>query len=162
MARSVVEENVSVDGDWYNSSSEPGWKWKGDTSSDEVGGEHKRHDIPRKLWKLQSLSRLISSRLWGTCLPTQWCLTWWQMVQGRRRKSPVLWMMLSVCTSPLLFVLYFTVGIGHWCTPPDADKKPNFTEFVHKPSTHSLTDLPLEVTLSLWPLNVPFSTSLGF
>jgi len=40
MARSVVEENVSVDGDWYNSSSELGWKWKGDTSSDEVGGEH--------------------------------------------------------------------------------------------------------------------------
>ena len=37
MARSVVGENVSVDGDWYNSSSEPGWKWKGDTSSDEVG-----------------------------------------------------------------------------------------------------------------------------
>lgn len=38
MARSVVDENVSVSGDWYNSSSEPGWKWKGDTSSDEVVG----------------------------------------------------------------------------------------------------------------------------
>jgi hypothetical protein len=39
MARSVVSENVSVDGGaWHNSSSEPGWKWKGDTSSDEVVG----------------------------------------------------------------------------------------------------------------------------
>ena len=40
MARSVVEENVTTGGgDWYNSSTEPGWKWKGDTSSDEVGGQ---------------------------------------------------------------------------------------------------------------------------
>lgn len=37
MARSVVEENVTTgDGDWYNSTTELGWKWKGDTSSDEV------------------------------------------------------------------------------------------------------------------------------
>ena len=37
MARSVVPENVSVEGGvWHNSTSEPGWKWKGDTSSDEV------------------------------------------------------------------------------------------------------------------------------
>ena len=37
MARSVVTENVSVEGEvWHNSTSQPGWKWKGDTSSDEV------------------------------------------------------------------------------------------------------------------------------
>ena len=37
MARSVVSENVTVEGgEWHNSSTEPGWKWKGDTSSDEV------------------------------------------------------------------------------------------------------------------------------
>jgi hypothetical protein len=39
MARSVVPENVTVGGGvWHNSTSEPGWKWKGDTSSDEVVG----------------------------------------------------------------------------------------------------------------------------
>ena len=39
MARSVVDENVTVDGEaWHDSSSEPGWRWKGDTSSDEVVG----------------------------------------------------------------------------------------------------------------------------
>lgn len=39
MARSVVDENVTVDGgNWHESSSVPGWKWKGDTSSDEVVG----------------------------------------------------------------------------------------------------------------------------
>lgn len=39
MARSVVDENVTVDGEvWHDSFSEPGWKWKGDTSSDEVVG----------------------------------------------------------------------------------------------------------------------------
>jgi len=36
-------------------------------------------------------------------------------------------------SSAICAVLYFTVGIGHWCTPLHADKKPNFTEFVHKP-----------------------------
>lgn len=39
MARSVVGENSTVDGpEWYDSSSIPGWRWKGDTSSDEVVG----------------------------------------------------------------------------------------------------------------------------
>ena len=39
MARSVVDENVTVEGEaWHESSSEPGWQWKGDTSSDEVVG----------------------------------------------------------------------------------------------------------------------------
>ena len=39
MARSVVDENVTVDGEtWHDSNSVPGWKWKGDTSSDEVVG----------------------------------------------------------------------------------------------------------------------------
>ena len=40
MARSVVDENTTVHdkGVWHESSSEPGWKWKGDTSSDEVVG----------------------------------------------------------------------------------------------------------------------------
>ena len=39
MARSVVDENVTVDGEeWHESSSEQGWLWKGDTSSDEVVG----------------------------------------------------------------------------------------------------------------------------
>ena len=38
MARSVVTENDTVEGDdWHNSTSDPGWKWLGDTSSDEVG-----------------------------------------------------------------------------------------------------------------------------
>lgn len=39
MARSVVEENITVEGGvWHESNSIPGWKWKGDTSSDEVVG----------------------------------------------------------------------------------------------------------------------------
>ena len=39
MARSVVNENVTVnDGVWYESTSEPGWQWKANTSSDEVVG----------------------------------------------------------------------------------------------------------------------------
>ena len=40
MARSVVNENTTVDDQeaWHESSAEPGWKWKGDTSSDEVVG----------------------------------------------------------------------------------------------------------------------------
>ena len=40
MARSVVDENTTVDDKeaWHESSAEPGWKWKGDTSSDEVVG----------------------------------------------------------------------------------------------------------------------------
>lgn len=39
MARSVVDENSTVDGEaWHDSSSEPGWRWKGNTSSDEVVG----------------------------------------------------------------------------------------------------------------------------
>lgn len=39
MARSAVDENVTVDGDaWHESDSVPGWQWKGDTSSDEVVG----------------------------------------------------------------------------------------------------------------------------
>ena len=40
MARSVVDENTTVDDKeaWHESSTEPGWKWKGDTSSDEVVG----------------------------------------------------------------------------------------------------------------------------
>ena len=39
MARSVVDENTTVDGEaWHESSSQPGWKWKGDASSDEVVG----------------------------------------------------------------------------------------------------------------------------
>ena len=37
MARSVVRSNVSVSGGvWHNSTTKLGWKWKGDTSSDEV------------------------------------------------------------------------------------------------------------------------------
>ena len=39
MARSVVPDNTSVDSrDWHESLSEPGWRWKGNTSSDEVVG----------------------------------------------------------------------------------------------------------------------------
>ena len=40
MARSAVNENTTVDDEevWHESSAEPGWKWKGDTSSDEVVG----------------------------------------------------------------------------------------------------------------------------
>jgi hypothetical protein len=39
MARSVVRQNVPVSGGiWYNSTTKPGWKWKADTSSDEVVG----------------------------------------------------------------------------------------------------------------------------
>ena len=39
MARSVVKDNVTVVGGvWHESDSIPGWKWKGDTSSDEVVG----------------------------------------------------------------------------------------------------------------------------
>lgn len=39
MARSVVDENTTVYGEeWHESLAEPGWQWKGDTSSDEVVG----------------------------------------------------------------------------------------------------------------------------
>ena len=39
MARSVVRDTVKVSGGtWHNSSYYKGWKWKGDTSSDEVVG----------------------------------------------------------------------------------------------------------------------------
>jgi len=39
MARSAVPENSSVsDADWHVSTAEPGWRWKGNTSSDEVVG----------------------------------------------------------------------------------------------------------------------------
>ena len=39
MARSVLKENSTIpDGVWHNSSTCPGWIWKGDTSSDEVVG----------------------------------------------------------------------------------------------------------------------------
>ena len=39
MARSVVTVDSMVDGPtWHTSTSIPGWRWKGDTSSDEVVG----------------------------------------------------------------------------------------------------------------------------
>ena len=39
MARSAVHENSSVnDADWHASVGEPGWRWKGNTSSDEMVG----------------------------------------------------------------------------------------------------------------------------
>ena len=41
MARSAVPDNSSSaahTGSWHESAWEPGWSWKGDTSSDEVVG----------------------------------------------------------------------------------------------------------------------------
>ena len=39
MARSVLHQNSSVpNGEWHDSTTCPGWQWKGDTSSDEVAG----------------------------------------------------------------------------------------------------------------------------
>jgi len=41
MARSALSDNSSSsadNGSWHESAGEPGWSWKGDTSSDEVVG----------------------------------------------------------------------------------------------------------------------------
>ena len=35
---SLVNESIHSGGTWHNSTRKPGWKWKGDTSSDEVTG----------------------------------------------------------------------------------------------------------------------------
>ena len=46
MARSVVKSTVAVSGGtWHNSSVHRGWKWKGDTSSDEVSNSYLAHTI---------------------------------------------------------------------------------------------------------------------